>query len=234
MEAALVAVLLAFRDLHDHVAAVAGGLRVDLESGRAAVSRIVGRDPNALDEAAIGRASIESLAENASDGVVAPAFWFLVFGLPGICAYKAINTLDSMIGHRNDRYEDFGKVAARLDDGVNWIPARLTAVLISAACAVIPTASPRGAWRAIRLTAGGHRSPNAGWPEAAVAGGLGIRLAGPRRYGEEIYPGAWIGEGRADLRPDDIDAALRLYRVAGLVAVGLLVLGTGLGRLLPI
>ncbi|KMO19599.1 adenosylcobinamide-phosphate synthase CbiB [Methylobacterium platani] len=231
--ALLAASLPAQRSLHDHVARVARDLdREGLSGGRRAVAMIVGRNPETLDEAAICRAAIESLAENFSDGIVAPAFWLGLGGLPGGALYKAINTADSMIGHRTPRHEAFGWAAARLDDLVNLPASRLTAGLVVAAAALTPGASARGALRAARRDAGRHRSPNAGWPEAAMAGALGLRLAGPRVYGATRVEDAWMGSGRAEARADDIRRALVLYRracgllwglAAGLAVVGLAV-----------
>ncbi|TWT06055.1 adenosylcobinamide-phosphate synthase CbiB [Reyranella sp. CPCC 100927] len=209
-EALLAGSLLAQRSLYTHVAAVSSALRSGgLAPGRIAVSHIVGRDPEALDEAGIGRAAIESLAENFSDGIVAPALWFALLGLPGMVLYKAINTADSMIGHRSPRHESFGWAAARLDDLVNLPASRLSALLI--VLAAMAGGSVGSAYRAIRRDARHHRSPNAGWPEAALAGALDLRLAGPRVYDGTRVEDAWMGDGRADVRPDDIDAALRLY-----------------------
>lgn len=219
--------LLAQRSLVQHVAAVAAGLRRSLADGRAAVRRIVGRDPERLDEAAVGRAAVESLAENLSDGVIAPVLWGLLLGLPGLCAYKAVNTLDSMVGHRDDRYRHFGWASARLDDLVNVPASRLTALLL--VLAAVGGASPRGAIRAVRCCARRHRSPNAGWPEAAMAGALGLRLAGPRSYGGHLVDDAWMGDGRAEVGPEDIERGIRLAwrawaimvaALAGLVIVG--------------
>ena len=173
----------------------------------------------------MARAAIESAAENFADGVVAPVFWFVLFGLPGLAAYKAINTLDSMIGHRTPRFEQFGKAAARLDDGANWAPARLAGVVIATAAAFTPGADSRGAWRAMSEDAWRHRSPNAGWPEAAMAGALGVALAGPRQYGEVVVEDAWMGNGRREATPEDIRRALGLYRRAGLLLAGLVTLG---------
>lgn len=213
--ALLCASLPAQRSLHDHVARVAADLRSEgLPGGRRAVSMIVGRNPESLDEAGICRAAIESLAENFSDGIVAPAFWIGVGGLPGGALYKAINTADSMIGHRTPRHEAYGWAAARLDDGVNLPASRLTALLIVAAAALHAGASPRGAWRAIRRDAHRHRSPNAGWPEAAMAGALGLRLAGPRIYGDSRIEDGWMGDGRAEAGAADVERALALYRTA--------------------
>ncbi len=203
------------RSLDTHVGAVAFALEEKgLAAGRKAVSEIVGRDPEALDEAGVSRAAIESLAENFSDGVVAPLFWLLAAGLPGAAVYKAINTADSMIGHKSQRYRDFGWAAARLDDVVNLPASRLAALWLVAAAAVTPGASAHGALRAVARDAGRHRSPNAGWPESAMAGALGYRLAGPRAYGGTMVEDHWMGDGRADLTAGDIRAALRLYRVA--------------------
>jgi adenosylcobinamide-phosphate synthase len=212
--AAVAGALFASRSLYAHVRDVAGALETGgLEEGRRAVSRIVGRDPEALDGAGVARAAIESLAENASDGVVAPVFWFLLLGLPGLAAYKAINTADSMIGHRTPRYEAFGWAAARLDDLVNLPASRLTAALFAAA-APFCGASAGGAVRAALRDARGHRSPNAGWPEAAMAGALGLRLAGPRVYGGESVDDAYMGDGRADTSAADIRRALDIAKAA--------------------
>jgi adenosylcobinamide-phosphate synthase len=217
--------LIAQRSLHDHVVRVAAALeRGGLDAGRAAVSHIVGRDPDSLDEAGVARAAIESLAENFSDGVVAPALWLAVGGLAGGAAYKAINTADSMIGHRSERYRDFGFVAARLDDLVNLPASRLSALLIVAAAALSDNASASEAWKAVRRDARRHRSPNAGWPEAAMAGALGLALAGPRVYGGVLVDDAVMGQGRRDAGPDDIRAALSLYRRADLILIALVAL----------
>ncbi|MFC3123580.1 adenosylcobinamide-phosphate synthase CbiB [Pseudoroseomonas globiformis] len=224
--ALLAATLPAQRSLHDHVLAVAKGLeRGGLESGRAAVSMIVGRNPAALDEAGVCRAAIESLAENFSDGVTAPAFWCGMAGLPGILAYKAVNTADSMIGHRTPRHEAYGWAAARLDDWVNLPASRLSALWIVLAAAVTPGVSSRSALRAVQRDARHHRSPNAGWPEAAMAGALGLRLAGPRIYGETRVEDRWMGDGRAEAGAADLRRALRLYRRACGLQVAAVVAG---------
>ncbi len=202
------------RSLYQHVAAVEAALRGGgLEPGRRAVAMIVGRDPDSLDEAAICRAAIESLAENFSDGIVAPAVWIGALGLPGGALYKAVNTADSMIGHRTPRHEAFGWAAARLDDLVNLPASRLAGLLIAAAAA-LHGGGGRAALRAMGRDARRHRSPNAGWPEAAMAGALGLRLAGPRIYGGATVPDAFMGDGRAEAGPEDIARALRLYRTA--------------------
>jgi adenosylcobinamide-phosphate synthase len=216
--------LVAARGLYDHVSAVAAGLDQGLAEGRRAVAHIVGRDPASLDAHGVARAAIESTAENFADGVMAPLFWGVLLGLPGMAAYKAINTLDSMIGHRSPRYRHFGRFAARLDDLANWLPARLAAFLILAAALCLPGTTPRAGWRAMLRDAPRHRSPNAGWPEAAMAGALGLRLAGPRRYAGELVGDAWMGAGRAATTPNDIRRALRLFVLAcGATAVPLAV-----------
>ncbi|MGX5734901.1 adenosylcobinamide-phosphate synthase CbiB [Bosea thiooxidans] len=213
--ALIASTLIAQRSLYEHVARVAEGLERDgLEGGRQAVSMIVGRNPQTLDKAGVARAAIESLAENFSDGIVAPAFWLGLSGLPGIATYKAINTADSMIGHRTPRHLAFGWASARLDDLVNLPASRLTALLLIAAASLDREADSGGAWRAARRDAGKHRSPNAGWPEAAMAGALGLRLAGPRIYGETRVEDHWMGDGRAEATAADIRRALTLYRRA--------------------
>jgi adenosylcobinamide-phosphate synthase len=211
----VVAMLIAGGNLDQHVRAVATALRTDgLAGGRASISQIVGRDPDTLDEAAICRAAIESLAENASDGVTAPALYYLVGGLPGMIGYKAINTADSMIGHMSERHRAFGWAAARLDDLVNLPASRLTGLMFIATAAIVPGASASAAWQAFRRDARLHRSPNAGWPEAAMAGALGLRLAGPRSYHGVVVDDHWMGDGRAEATAEDIDRALTIYRVA--------------------
>lgn len=210
--------LVAARSLHDHVAAVARPLAAgELAGARAAVAMIVGRDPDRLDEAGVARAALESLAENASDGVVAPLFWGALFGLPGIAAYKAINTLDSMIGHRTPRHEAFGWASARIDDLANLIPARLTGALFALAAG---RDGARQALAAMRSDAAAHRSPNAGWPEAAMAGALGVRLSGPRVYHDRVADEPWINGAAPDPSADDLGRGLALYRrMVGLVAL---------------
>lgn len=212
--------LVALRSLHDHVAAVANPLQAgDIAAAREAVSRIVGRDPAVLDEAGIARAAIESLAENASDGIVAPVLWGALFGLPGILGYKAVNTLDSMIGHRSERHEAFGWAAARIDDVANFIPARLTGFLFML---LAPRRSE--ALSCMTRDARRHRSPNAGWPEAAMAGALGVRLSGPRIYHGSATDEPWLNEGARDPFAADITEGLTVYRrvmalLAGILAI---------------
>ena len=212
---ALASTLLAQRSLDAHVRAVAEALeQKGIEAGRHAVSMIVGRDTASLDEAGISRAAIESLAENFSDGVVAPLFWLLVAGLPGIFSYKAINTADSMIGHKSDSYLAFGWASARADDLVNLPASRLSALWLVLASTALSGLSPRRAIAAVWRDAGRHRSPNAGWPEAAMAGALGLRLAGPRVYEGMVVDDDWLGDGRETANAKDIRAALTHYRVA--------------------
>ncbi|MFM9975791.1 MAG: adenosylcobinamide-phosphate synthase CbiB [Beijerinckiaceae bacterium] len=228
VEALLASVLLAQRSLHDHVIRVARALATDgLEGGRKAVSMIVGRDPLSLDSSGVARAAIESTAENFSDGVVAPAFWFAVAGLPGLVAYKVVNTADSMIGHRNERHHAYGWAAARLDDGMNLLPARLSGILL-ACCAPLVSGSSLKSLSVMGRDAGLHRSPNAGWPEAAMAGALGLALAGPRRYGASILDDAFLNaEARRDANASDIIRALRVM-IGACVALFTLVVTLGL------
>jgi adenosylcobinamide-phosphate synthase len=215
IQALLASTLLAQRSLAEHVSAVADALEnKGLTAGRDAVSQIVGRDKNTLDEAGVSRAAVESLAENFSDGVVAPLFWLVIAGLPGAALYKAINTADSMIGHKSDRYLAFGWAAARIDDFANLPGSRLAALWIVLASLVTPSASALAAMEAVLRDARRHRSPNAGWPEAAMAGALGLRLGGPRIYAGAVVEDYWMGNGRADLTSSDIRAALRIYRAA--------------------
>ena len=223
VEAVVAFSLIAQRDLYEHVHRVARALVAEgLPGGRREVAMIVGRDPEVLDEGGICRAAIESLAENFADGVVAPVFWYLVAGLPGLIVYKAVNTADSMIGHKTDRHRDFGYAAARFDDLINLPASRLTALLIVAAAAFTRGTSAAEAWRAVRRDAHLHRSPNAGWPEAAVAGALGLALAGPRAYGGKIVDDAVMGVGgRLDPDASDIGRALQLYRTADLLLIAL-------------
>jgi adenosylcobinamide-phosphate synthase len=225
VSAILASTLIAQRSLREHVARVAAALEHGgVAVGRTAVAHIVGRDPDALDEAGVARAAIESLAENFSDGVVAPAFWLAVAGLAGGAAYKAVNTADSMIGHRTPRHDAFGWAAARLDDLVNLPASRLSALLIVAAAAVCPDASAKNAWRSVVRDARHHRSPNAGYPEAAMAGALGLALAGPRVYGGVKVEDAIMGDGRREATAADIRAALRLYRRADAMLIALVAL----------
>lgn len=207
---------LALRSLHDHVHPVGQALaRGDLAAARRAVSMIVGRDTATLDSAGVARAAIESLAESFCDGVAAPLFWLVVGGLPGLWAYKAVNTADSLIGHREAPWGPFGWAAARLDDGLNLIPARLGGVVLCLAGG--------GGWAVLWRDHARHASPNAGWTEAAMAGALGLRLAGPVAYDGVVHAKDWIGDGRADANVQDVARALRLYRRACALLIALVV-----------
>ncbi len=210
--------LVALRSMHDHVAAVAQPLVAgDLPAARHAVSMIVGRDPSQLDAPGVTRAALESLAENSSDGIVAPLFWGVIAGLPGIAAYKAINTLDSMIGHRTPRHEAFGWASARIDDLVNLAPARLTGLVFALA-----SRRPGAALAAMARDARHHRSPNAGWPEAAMAGALGVRVSGPRIYADRIADEPFVNAACPDPTPADLRRGLALYRRAMLALTALI------------
>jgi adenosylcobinamide-phosphate synthase len=217
VEIILTAILLAQGSLVQHVRAVADGLRLSLPQARRAVAMIVSRDTRDMDSPAIARSAIESAAENLSDGVIAPAFWFLIGGLPGLIIYKLINTADSMIGYRTPRFADFGWAAARLDDLLNWLPARLTAVLIALPAGVLPQ------WAAIRRDAALHKSPNAGWPEAAMARAITVALAGPRAYDGVMQEFAWVNpQGARTIGPLQIDACITRLWQAWAATVGLL------------
>ena len=224
LELILIALLLAQRSLYDHVRLVSIELEKNgIEAGRRTVAHIVGRNTAGLDKGGVSRAAIESLSENFADGVVAPVLWYLIFGLPGLFFCKAVNTMDSMIGYRNERYNMFGRVAARLDDVVMWIPARFAALLIIVAACVFPKSNPLRAVRFILTHAPKHPSVNAGWPEAAMAGALNYALGGPRVYKGGLQEGVWIGNGRFELLPVDIKHSLNLF-VAACCFNGFLVL----------
>ena len=214
-ELALMISLLAQRSLFGHVRRVGEALRDGgIEAGRTEVAHIVGRDVRSLDYHGVARAAIESCAENFSDAVVAPTLWYVLFGLPGMLVYKAINTMDSMIGYRSERYLAFGWAAARLDDAVNLIPARLAGVYLAGAAFALRDANPARGLRTMIEDAGKHRSPNAGWPEAAMAGALGLSLAGPRRYPGVVINDPWIGDGTAQATARDVMRALSLFAAA--------------------
>jgi len=229
LEVIVVAVFLSGRSLYDHVKRVAQRLaETDLTQARQAVAQIVGRNTKTLDRSGIARAAIESLAENFSDGVIAPALWYLVAGLPGLIIYKVINTADSMIGHKTDRHREFGRSVARFDDLINLPASRLTALLcVIGAGLRHETTAAQNAWRIIGEDAAKHRSPNAGWPEAAMAGALNIALSGPRTYEGKADNEPWINEsGRKQLDQEDINTSLRLYLTSGMVfAILLIALG---------
>jgi len=225
----LASTLVAQRSLNRHVADVAAALDNDgIAAGSRAAARIVGRDTAELDAAGIARAAIESLAENFSDAVVAPVIWMVIGGLPGAALYKAINTADSMIGHRTQRHAAFGWAAARLDDLINLPASRLSALLLVAAAALTKDADAAAAWRAVRRDAARHRSPNAGYPEAAMAGALGLSLAGPRSYGGVGVDDAPMGDGRRDANAADIRRALALFHSADAILIALLAVITAL------
>ncbi|MCY4486201.1 MAG: adenosylcobinamide-phosphate synthase CbiB [Deltaproteobacteria bacterium] len=212
LEAFLASVLIAQNSLYRHVADVATALeRGGVESGRDAVAHVVGRDPESLDLHGVARSAVESLAENFNDGVVAPVLWGLLFGFPGIVAYKALNTADSMIGHLDSRYRDFGWAAARLDDVANWLPARVAGVLLAASGGQWGVRRVAHALGIMRRDGGAHRSVNAGYPEGAMAGALDLRLAGPRRYKGVVTADPWLGEGTAAATENDIRRGLRVY-----------------------
>nr|WP_298103747.1 adenosylcobinamide-phosphate synthase CbiB [uncultured Shinella sp.] len=235
LEVVIVAIFLAQKSLHDHVRAVSQGLKRDgLDGGRQAVSMIVGRDPATLDEPAICRAGIESLAENFSDGVVAPALWYALLGLPGLFTYKMLNTADSMIGHKNAKYLDFGWASARLDDLANWPAARLSIFFIAAGAWMRKSkAAARAAIGTALRDAGLHRSPNSGWPEAAMAGAVGIGLAGPRIYGgTRVDEPMMNASGRTVATVADIDLSLRIFSVACASLAGLVLIAALLAALL--
>ncbi|WP_282120840.1 adenosylcobinamide-phosphate synthase CbiB [Ruegeria atlantica] len=222
IEIILAAILLAQKSLVTHVRDVGDGLRSSITEGRAKVAMIVSRDTRDMTEAQVVRSAIESAAENLSDGVIAPAFWFLVAGLPGLLIYKAVNTADSMIGYRSEKYRDFGWAAARLDDVLNLIPARLTCVMI------VALSGQWARWPEMVADARRHISPNAGWPEAAMARALNVALAGPRSYDGQVRDLAWVnGEARRDIgAPEVFRACDMLWRVWGL-ALGLVSVWVG-------
>jgi adenosylcobinamide-phosphate synthase len=219
IEIIVAAILLAQKSLIDHVKAVATGLRKSIEEGRIAVSMIVSRDTKDMNEAQVARSAIESAAENFSDGVIAPAFWFLVGGLPAMLVYKFVNTADSMIGYKTEQYLEFGWASARFDDLLNWIPAQLSMLLM-----VVFAKRPVN-FRAIVSEAKRHKSPNAGWPEAAMARAINVALAGPRSYDGQLQQLPWVNErGRQTITADDVDAAVRiLWRAWNLAWIAIIV-----------
>lgn len=212
IEAALASTMLAQKSLKDFVEAVGKALGENIEKGRAAVSHIVGRDPSQLDESEVAKAGVESLAENTADGVIAPLFWMMLFGLPGAAVYKAINTADSMVGYRNEKYIDFGWASAKLDDLVNYPASRLCGFLFVATAFLRQKWSAKEAYQVMMRDAGAHVSPNAGWPEAAMAGALGLKLGGPRSYGGREVQLSTMGQGRDFLTKTDIRIAVEFFR----------------------
>lgn len=227
IEAAIASSLIASRSLYSHVENVLPHLiQKDIEQARKSVSMIVGRDPNQLNETAITRASIESLAENTSDGVIAPLFWGAIFGLPGIVAYKTINTFDSMIAHRSNKYLAYGGFAARLDDVANIIPARLTGFIFAF------SSLKSRSFKVMFKDAPKHRSPNAGWPEAAIAGALNIRLSGPRTYNNQTNNEPWLNEKAEDPSPRHLKQGLSLYITSMIFTAFLLIVFAVSGEVL--
>ena len=222
LELAVLVILIAQRGLFDHVRRVGTALREDgIDAGRAAVGHIVGRDVKGLDDHGVCRAAIESCAENFNDGVLAPVFWYALLGLPGLMMYKAVNTMDSMIGYTTPRHHAFGMAAARLDDALNFFPARISGVVIALAALFVPTANAARAFKVMLSDAAKHRSLNAGWPEGAMAGALDLALGGPRSYQGEGVSDPWIGGGRARANHRDIRRALYMFTVACLINAGL-------------
>lgn len=224
IEALLATTLIAQKSLRQHVLDVYRALSNSLQDGRHAVAKIVGRETRSLDESGVAKAALESLAENTADGIVAPVFWFALLGLPGIVAYKVINTADSMIGHKSDRHLHFGYAAAKLDDLVNLPASRLTALFFAGAALFSSSQAAKAALAATWRDAGKHRSPNAGWPESAMAGALDLKFGGPRFYDGEIVDLPFLGHGREQLTRLDIDSGLKLYGRALWIMLGLVVL----------
>ena len=205
IEIIIATILLAQKSLVDHVKAVATGLRISIAQGRFAVSMIVSRDTKDMTESQIARSAIESAAENFSDGVIAPAFWFLIGGLPAMLVYKFVNTADSMIGYKTKKYLEFGWASARFDDVLNWVPARISMLLI------VAFAKRPINLKAIISEAKQHKSPNAGWPEAAMARAIDVALAGPRSYDGKLQQLPWVNEtGRQNITANDVDSATRI------------------------
>ena len=213
----LATAFIAQKSLRDHVTAVARTLPQSIVSARKEVAKIVGRDPSTLDESGVAKAALESLAENTADGITAPIFWFAIAGLPGIVVYKAINTADSMIGHKSEKYLHFGWAAAKLDDLVNLPASRLTGLLFAGAAWLKSKTRAQAALNAMWRDAGKHQSPNAGWPESAMAGALDLKFGGPRNYDGETVQLAYMGDGRRQMTATDIDKGLELYDRALLI-----------------
>ncbi|SLN21747.1 cobalamin biosynthesis protein [Falsiruegeria litorea R37] len=212
------AILLAHRSLVGHVQDVADALRLSVSDARHMVARIVSRDTQDMTGPQVARSAIESASENLSDGVVAPAFWFLIAGLPGLLMYKVINTADSMVGYRNDRFLHYGWASARFDDLLNLIPARLTGLLI------VVLSNQWSKTAEIIEDAQRHISPNAGWPEAAMARALNVALAGPRSYHGQIRHLAWVNEGaREDIGAREVERAVNMLWQVWALCLGLVI-----------
>jgi adenosylcobinamide-phosphate synthase len=217
----LATAFIAQKSLRDHVTAVARTLPQSIVAARKEVAKIVGRDPSTLDESGVAKAALESLAENTADGITAPIFWFAIAGLPGIVIYKAINTADSMIGHKSEKYLHFGWAAAKLDDLVNLPASRLTGLLFAGAAWLKSKTRAQAALNAMWRDASKHQSPNAGWPEAAMAGALDLKFGGPRQYDGEMVQLPYMGDGRGQMTAADIDKGLELYDRALLILLAL-------------
>ncbi len=224
INALIATAFIAQKSMRDHVQDVSNALSSSLIAARTSVAKIVGRDTKALDESGIAKAALESLAENTADGIVAPVLWYALLGLPGLVAYKAINTADSMIGHKSERHFFFGFCAAKLDDLVNLPASRLTALLFAAAAAFKSTDTAKQALKSAWDDASKHKSPNAGWPEAAMAGALGLKFGGPRAYEDGMVDLPWMGSGRETMSRSDIHSGLALYDNALWIMFGVLAL----------
>ena len=225
--ALLSSIFLAYRSLIDHVGDVEKELfNKDVVKARIKVAKIVGRETSKLDKSDITRATIESLAENFSDGVVAPVFWFLIVGFPGVVAYKMINTADSMIGNRSERFEDFGMASAKIDDVVNYVPARITALLLMLAAGISRVGDVKSGFVTVNNDHKLHASPNAGWPEATMAGLLNVRLGGPRHYQNgNSKDNAWLGSG-GDVKLKDLTRAIKLVKFSWFMMLILVLAGS--------
>lgn len=224
VNAVIATAFIAQKSMRDHVVDVEHALSSSITEARTSVAKIVGRDTRELDESGVAKAALESLAENTADGIVAPVFWYALLGLPGLVAYKAINTADSMIGHKSERHLFFGFCAAKLDDLINLPASRLTALFFAGAAAITNLDNGKRALDAAWVDASKHRSPNAGWPEAAMAGALGLRFGGPRSYEDGVVDLPWMGNGREQMTRSDIAAGLKIYDSSLWIMFGVLVL----------
>lgn len=224
INAVIATAFIAQKSMRYHVVEVEHALSSSIAEGRTSVTKIVGRNTKNLDESDVTKAALESLAENTADGIVAPVFWYALLGLPGLVAYKAINTADSMIGHKSERHLFFGFCAAKLDDLVNLPASRLTAIFFAGAAAISSRERGRNALFTAWADASKHRSPNAGWPEAAMAGALGLRFGGPRNYEDGVVALPWMGDGREHMTRADISAGLEIYDRSLWIMFGVLAL----------